>query len=291
MALGCIALCTNAQKLEQVLSVSDEDNPHGIIPSEVLMDDRTEFWMGKSETAESRQSFLLKSLTVYDENFNPKITLSAPTSIIPISYRDSYRDSYCVPVTQDLFNDDDAYEFIVASSSDFDGATNGFSIVQEDGTILYTMLFGEKECLNALSKWNENNLFNIEVLHVGGSYYLCVNIHISDPSYAGFDIKRIYAFERGSIKTSIKKVRDIPLMKVSPTLPQKNEAIKIDLADMKSPNKLSVIDTNGKICFTQTIQANQKNVEFSTSGMPAGMYVIRITDGNKEVDNCRVIIR
>lgn len=290
MAVGCFALCANAQELEQVLSVSDEYNPHGILPNEVL-DDKTEFWMGKGVAAESRQYFLLKSLTIYDDKLEPKLTLSSPTSIIPISYRDSYRDSYFVPATQNLFNDDNAYEYIVASSNDFDGATKGISIIQEDGTVLYTITFGEKEVLEAIGSWDRNNATNIEVMHVGEKYYLCLNIHIQDDSWSGSDIKRIYAFERGKISTSIKKVRDIPHVKVSPTLPQKNENIKIDLADMKSPNKLSVIDTNGKVCFTQTIQANQKNVELSTSGMPAGIYIIRVTDGNKDVDNCRVIIR
>lgn len=54
---------------------------------------------------------------------------------------------------------------------------------------------------------------------------------------------------------------------------------------------LSVIDSNGKVCFTQSIKAGQESMEISTSGMPAGMYIIRVADGNKEVDNCRIIIR
>lgn len=53
----------------------------------------------------------------------------------------------------------------------------------------------------------------------------------------------------------------------------------------------SVIDSNGKVCFTQSIKAGQESMEISTSEMPAGMYIIRVADGNKEVDNCRIIIR
>lgn len=54
---------------------------------------------------------------------------------------------------------------------------------------------------------------------------------------------------------------------------------------------LSVIDSNGKVCFAQSIKAGQESMEISTNGMPAGMYIIRVTDGNKQVDNCRIIIR
>ena len=54
---------------------------------------------------------------------------------------------------------------------------------------------------------------------------------------------------------------------------------------------LSVIDSNGKVCFAQSIKVGQESMEISTSEMPAGMYIIRVADGNKEVDNCRIIIR
>ena len=53
----------------------------------------------------------------------------------------------------------------------------------------------------------------------------------------------------------------------------------------------SVIDSNGKVCFTQSIKTGQESMEISTSEMPAGMYIICVADGNKEVDNCRIIIR
>lgn len=290
MTLGCIAFSANAQAFKHVLSISDDLNPHGILPEEILSFDKSMFWMGRSNVAEGRQSFILKTLTIYDKDFEPKTTLSSPTCIIPLSYRDSYRYSYCIPVTQNLFNNDEAYEYIVATTIDkFSGAAKGFSIVQEDGTILYTMLFGENEVLKA----SEDNACNIEVLEFGGKYYLCLNITIykNENDWYGTDMKRIYSFERGKISTSIKKVRDIPQIKVSPTLPQKNETIKVNLGDMKSAQKLYVVDTNGKVCFTQSIQPGQENVELSTNGMPAGMYIIRVSDRNKDVDNCRVIIR
>ena len=296
MALGCFAFSANAQAFKQVLSISDDLNPHGILPTEILSSDKSMFWMGRSNVAEGRQSFLLKSLTIYDKDFKSKATLSSPTCIIPISYRDSYRDSYCVPVTQNLFNDDEAYEYIVATTfeDNWDEAAKGFSIIQEDGTVLYTMLLGENEILYKAGDFYGDNA-NIEVLHFGGKYYLCLNVRIKNNEGGGYsygtDMKRIYSFERGKISTSIKKVRDIPQIKVSPTLPQKNETIKVNLGDMKSAQKLYVVDTNGKVCFTQSIQPGQENVELSTNGMPAGMYIIRVSDGNKDVDNCRVIIR
>lgn len=297
MAMGCFAFSANAQAFKQVLS-DDVYNPHGILPEEILSFDKSMFWMGKCGYYNPRVddaisiNHFITSLTIYNKDFAYQKDLSSSTFIIPISYIDSYRDDYRLPVTQNLFNDDEAYEYVIATSMDKRGWAEGFSIVQEDGTILYSMLLDKNERLTACDWYSENR--PIEVLHFGDKYYLLLDVYHYDNEedyYLGTSTCRIYSFERGKISTSIKKVRDIPQIKVSPTLPQKNETIKVNLGDMKSAQKLYVVDTNGKVCFTQSIQPGQENVEISTSGMPAGMYIIRVSDGNKDVDNCRVIIR
>ena len=296
MALGCFAFSANAQAFKPVFS--DDDNiPHGILPEEFLSFDKSMFWMGKcgytpdASGSNAAIETAITSLTIYNEDFEPKVTLSPPTYIIPISYIDSYRYCYNLPVTQNLFNDDEAYEYIVATAIDKWGYAEGFSIVQEDGTILYTMSLGKNETLNGTTGFSSTlSKCPIEVLHIEDKYYLFLDVTYDNNGWYT-STSRIYSFERGKISTSIKKVRDIPQIKVSPTLPQKNETIKVNLGDMKSAQKLYVVDTNGKVCFTQSIQPGQENVELSTSGMPAGMYIIRVSDGNKDVDNCRVIIR
>ena len=297
VALGCSALCANAQKLEQVFSITGDWNPHGLIPEEVLNGRGSKIWMGSVVYDKDSHTDTFKALTIYDDKFNKEVTFSSPTSILPLLYVDGYRNSYCVPATQDLFNDDAAYEYIVATSIDNSGyACKGFSIVQDDGKVLLSMQLGENEFFPTKYPTDLIDKSDIEVLCVNGNYFLCVNVKIeslgeTSGEYREFQIKRIYSFERGKLSTSIKKVCDIPQMKVTPTLPKMNETIKVDLTDLKSPSKLSVIDSNGKVCFTQSIKAGQESMEISTSGMPAGMYIIRVTDGNKEVDNCRIIIR
>ena len=217
--------------------------------------------------------------------------LSPSLGIIPITFEDGNTGNLVVPATQNLFDNDDAYEYIVPTQLDGDLA-KGISIMQEDGTILTSISFEGNYRLIPIDEFDEEQSIKVYKLcdDANLKYYCYLSLNLYD-DHTDNHITRIYSFEEGKISTSIRKVRDVSHMKVSPTLPQKNETIKIDLSDMKSPNKLSVIDTNGKVCFTQTIQANQKNVVLSTSGMPAGMYIIRVTDGNKEVDNCRVIIR
>lgn len=297
MALGCFALCANAQELEQKLAIKALDQLQGIIPAHFTKDNRVDnFWSATYKKLDKYgEGNVINELSIYDKSLDIISKITPSNGIIPISYQDAESDFTYIPATQELFDNDNAYEYIVPTSFDKDYNVISIAIVQEDGTILTTIPFGSEIMW---LPWLVDNETPIKVykifdnLTLQSYYYLSIQLHGgSRDDGSEYKMTRIYSFEKGKISTSIKKVRDTPRMKVFPTLPQKNENIKIDLADMKSPNNLSVIDTNGKVCFTQTIQANQKNVELSTSGMSAGMYIIRVTDGNKEVDNCRVIIR
>ena len=288
MALGCFALCANAQELEQTFSFSGNNFFHGFIPEFLTSDHSAQFWLSTNYDEYNGHKKTWKDVSIFDENMKQIIRIAPPAGIIPIKYISSNNDGYgyCVPTTQKIFDDDKEYEYITAIPE------GGIAIMQDDGTVLATLNFSSGERMNSI--YPADNDFPIEVLQFNDKYYLLLKLWKEDEngSAGELDIIRMYSFDMGKISTSIKKVKDIPnRMKVTPTLPQKNESIKMDLVDMKSPKRLSVIDTNGKVCLTQSIQPNQTNVELSTSGMPAGMYIIRVTDGNREVDNCRVIIR
>lgn len=293
MALGCIALCANAQELEQTFP--NQYEYHGIIPQVVTSNRISQFWISTEDDEYKSSKPCWNDFTIYDSNMEQIINVVPPKGIIPIGYFNSNMDGYCMPASQKIFDDDNKYEYITPTTIVEDGHDmyiKGIAIKQEDGTTLATFNFDNGESLRFINQ--DDRDYPIEVFLIDNKAYLLLKLLKEDESFfrGRLDIFRMYSFDFGKISTSIKKVRDIPTkMKVVPTLPQKNEVIKVDFTDMKSPSKLSVVDTNGKVCFTQSIQSNQTNLELSTSGMPAGMYIIRVTDGNKEVDNCRVIIR
>lgn len=294
IALVCFALCANAQELEQNFSFLGENCFHGIIPQVVTNGGVSSlFWISTKDDYHNSTKRCWNDLAIYDNNLEQILKIAPPKGIIPISYFNSNMNGYCMPASQRLFDNDNKYEYITPTIVESEYKyIRGISINQDDGTTLATINFNNGERLGSI--YPADNDFPIEVLLIDDKAYLLLKLWKDDENTdtGELEIIRMYSFKMGEISTSIKKIKDIPArMKCSPTLPLKNESIKIDLADMKSPSKLSVVDMNGKVCFTQTIQANQKNVELSTSGMSAGMYIIRVTDGNKEIDNCRVIIR
>lgn len=293
MALGCIALCASAQELEQTFSFSNQNAYHGIIPQAFTSNRTSQFWISTKDDMYISNKRSWNDFTIYDSNMEQIIKVVPPKGIIPISYFNSNMDGYCMPASQKIFDNDNKYEYITPTIVEGEYMfVKGIAIKQEDGTTLATINFDNGESLGSIYPADKD--YPIEVFLIDDKAYLLLKLWKDDESTSSgeLEIFRMYSFDFGKISTSIKKVRDIPTkMKVFPTLPQKNEVIKVDLTDMKSPRKLSVVDTNGKVCFTRSIQTGQTKMELSTSGMPAGMYIIRVTDGNKKVDNCRVIIR
>lgn len=294
MALLSLPICAKAQDLPLVLSGHNEV---GILPGSFTVDGDDQLYTYPLNEGK-KENVGIQHINLYDTYLKPIRSITAEGGIIPFLHYTNSEKSYLY-VTQDVFDRDDKYEYISVLSfdDDYPNFASGIKIQNEDGKILAKIPFEDNWKLSTFYT-NEKDITPIRIFHLFGSNheqsYLCLDLWRSNDDYhAGEEvITRIYAFEEGNISSSIKKVKDIPTrMKVNPTLPQKNETIKVNLGDMKSPHKLYVVDTNGKVCFTQSIQPGQENVELSTSGMPAGMYIIRVSDGNKDVDNCRVIIR
>ena len=281
IALSGFALCAGAQDFSQVAC-----NYHGVVIGKVASQEY--LW-----TADRREDDGLLNVSIYDSNIKPVCSIKSADPIIPFGYVNYASDRYLCPVSQGFFgNDHTKFEYITGIYREEDYGATGVAIKQEDGTVLATINFGAGWHMPPTYIYDYEGLM-IEVLHFDNKYFLCFQLYLktSDDEGSSYFI-RLYEFNPGHISTSLKKVADIPAkMKVSPTLPQKNETIKVDLSGMSSPNKLSVVDTNGKVCFTQALHVGQESVELSTNGMPAGMYIIRVSDGNKEVENCRVIIR
>ena len=283
MALSGFALCAGAQDFSQVAC-----RYHGVVTARVASQEY--LW-----TADKTEDDGLLNVSVYDSNIKPVCSIKSADPIIPFGYVNYTSDRYLCPISRGFFgNDDTKFEYITGIyGGEEDSGPTGVVIKQEDGTILATINFGDG-CSMPHTYMADYDGLTIEVLLFDEKYFLCFQLYTpsTTPDGSRLRVIRLYEFDRGHISTSLKKVADLPTkMKVSPTLPQKNETIKVDLSGMSSPNKLSVVDTNGKVCFTQALHVGQESVELSTNGMPAGMYIIRVSDGSKEVENCRVIIR
>lgn len=98
MALGCIALCANAQELEQTFP--NQNAYHGIIPQVVTSNRTSQFWISTEDDEYISSKPCWNDFTIYDSNMEQIINVVPPKGIIPIGYFNSNMDGYCMPASQ-----------------------------------------------------------------------------------------------------------------------------------------------------------------------------------------------
>lgn len=222
----------------------------------------------------------------------------------PFTYTRIHDANNCdndVSVSQNIFNEDESYEWIekimepyeeVYNEVDLDGdgeidgkkisrryRQTGCRIMQDTGNVLAEIKFGEgRTFLNRPS-----------IIVVDGKKYLELQ---TCNNYGGSPETQLYEIISKGSSTSLKKVRtDYGAISASPAIARQNEVVTVDLSSIKEAKVLNVVSGNGQLVLQQNLKAGQNRVLVHTSGLAAGMYVITVSDGKNTTENCRIIVR
>lgn len=214
---------------------------------------------------------------------------------------DGNNAEYDINVSQNIFNEDDSYEWIekimepyenVSMERDLDGdgeidykkverryRQTGYRIMQDTGNVLAEIKFGEGRI-----EYNRPS-----IIVVDGKKYL--ELQTCDNYESSTEAQLYEIISKGS-STSLKKVRtDYGAISASPAVARQNEVVTVDLSSIKEAKVLNVVSGNGQLVLQQNLKAGQNQVLVHTSGLAAGMYVITVSDGKNTTENCRIIVR
>ena len=214
---------------------------------------------------------------------------------------DGNNAEYDINVSQNIFNEDDSYEWIekimepyenVSMERDLDGdgeidykkverryRQTGYRIMQDTGNVLAEIKFGE----------GRFEYIRPSIIVVDGKKYL--ELQTCDNYESSTEAQLYEIISKGS-STSLKKVRtDYGAISASPAVARQNEVVTVDLSSIKEAKVLNVVSGNGQLVLQQNLKAGQNQVLVHTSGLAAGMYVITVSDGKNTTENCRIIVR
>lgn len=214
---------------------------------------------------------------------------------------DGNNAKYYINVSQNIFNEDDSYEWFekimepyetVSNEQDFDGDGEidykkvsrnyrdvGYRVMQDTGNVLAEIRFGEGRVSGGGSS----------IILFDGKKYLEVETF---NEFGGNPETQLYEIISKGSSTSLKKVRtDYGAISASPAIARQNEVVTVDLSSIKEAKVLNVVSGNGQLVLQQNLKAGQNQVLVHTSGLAAGMYVITVSDGKNTTENCRIIVR
>lgn len=214
---------------------------------------------------------------------------------------DGNNAKYYINVSQNIFNEDDSYEWFerimepyetVSNEQDFDGDGEidykevsrnyrdvGYRVMQDTGNVLAEIRFGEGRVGGGGSS----------IILFDGKKYLEVETF---NEFGGNPETQLYEIISKGSSTSLKKVRtDYGAISASPAVARQNEVVTVDLSSIKEAKVLNVVSGNGQLVLQQSLKAGQNQVLVHTSGLAAGMYVITVSDGKNTTENCKIIVR
>lgn len=209
-------------------------------------------------------------------------------------------------ITQNLFNADKAYEYVVpicqqsvvrTEETDLDGDGEadqittwygcdypGFKIMQDNGNVVATIMLDEGYSLNTYDS-------DFTFVHFENKNYIVANVQ-----KAGNDGKTEYASVFYAITpgdaASIKAVRtERTGLKATPEFARKNEMVVVDFRGIENAKLLSVVNGNGQTVMQTPVANGQTSYRLNTSNLPAGLYVVKVDNGKNTTETCKIVVR
>lgn len=228
-----------------------------------------------------------------------------PISLYYYDMASLYDDGHFL-ITQNLFNADKAYEYVVPicqlsvertteTDSDGDGDPDqivtwygctypGFKIMQDNGNVVATIMLDEGYSLNTYDS-------DFTFVHFENKNYIVANVQ-----KAGNDGKTefasvFYAITPGDA-ASIKAVRtERTGLKATPEFARKNEMVVVDFRGIENAKLLSVVNGNGQTVMQTPVANGQTSYRLNTSNLPAGLYVVKVDNGKRMTESCKIVVR
>lgn len=213
-------------------------------------------------------------------------------------------------ITQNLFNADKAYEYVVpicqqsverTDETDIDGdgevdqivtwygcAYPGFKIMQDNGNVLATIMFDEGYRFDSYLIGGGQAL---SLVHFENKNYIVANVEKAGSNGEKERACIFYAITPGDA-SSIKAVRtERTGVKATPEFARKSEMVVVDFRGIENAKLLSVVNGNGQTVMQAPVANGQTSYRLNTSNLPAGLYVVKVDNGKRMTESCKIVVR
>lgn len=216
-----------------------------------------------------------------------------------------YDDSHFL-ITQNLFNADKAYEYVApicqqsverTNETDLDGDGEvdqivtwygctypGFKIMQDNGNVVATVMFDDGYILNRYNRY-------LDFVHFENKNYIVAGVEKTVGDSKTENASIFYAIAPGDA-ASIKAVRtERTGLKATPEFARKNEMVVVDFSTIENAKLLSVVNGNGQTVMQTPVANGQTSYRLNTSNLPAGLYVVKVDNGKRMTESCKIVVR
>lgn len=258
--------------------IPGEISPDGVPHAEIAL------WDGNDEPSANNNTInvydenmnLVKSIAVKkDENYSTKTY--GPENIGLEPY-----DGVYTYLTQRVFNDDDAYEYIMPlretvitegeSYSRKEARITGFSIMSENGNTLQTVNFNDDD---------NYQYCDFSLYKLGNNVYLV----------AEADYDKHYLYRVTPTSTGVNSLKAVMTVNIKPRVADRGESFTVDLGKGDNAARtVTVTNAAGQTVWRQDVPAGQTQVTISAARLGRGVNVVNVSSG-KQKESCKIIVK
>lgn len=213
----------------------------------------------------------IKALNIYDNDFKLIKAITVRKSLsgpIYCSSNDLSGSEGRLYVTQTLFNNDDKFEYLQELE-------NGLNIVSEDGTVLQTITYTNK------------NTYVRYIINIDNKMYIMTLTEDSENSHYFYTF---YPITRTA--TGVNSVGAPKRLHVSPMLASRNEPITVEIGDSEmNEREIAVVNAAGQTVFLTKVHVGDKSVTIDPGKLSRGLNIVKATNGNKAAEYCKILVR
>lgn len=185
-------------------------------------------------------------------------------------------------LTQHVFNDDDAYEYIMPlretvitedeSHSSKQTCVTGFKIMSENGNVLQTINFNDGDTYSDC---------DFSLYKLGNNVYLVAEAYYD----------KHYLYRVTPTSTGVNSLKAVMTVNVRPRVADRGGSFTVDLGKGDNAARtVTVTNAAGQTVWQQTVPAGQQQVNISAARLGKGINVVNVS-GGKQKESCKVIVK
>lgn len=227
-----------------------------------------------------------------------------------------------LPFSQTFFNDDEAFEYVRFKAEVAEGGESSFSSVSDSSQSPEEYLFGITDTdrdgdgetdhrrtvfgvhYSGLEVVNENNQVlytfpmpdnaegkpSVEFFKSDNSILAQVNYNWHNEQGYSVNTVRFYRIDKttGSVAKIVKEENHLS---ARPNPASKGTPVVVNLPISTSERTIRVNALNGNTIMSLKIEADATQISVPTDNLPAGIYLITLTDKGHTYETCKIIVR
>ena len=160
--------------------------------------------------------------------------------------------------------------------------------MQDNGNVLATIMFDEGYRFDSYLIGGGQAL---SLVHFENKNYIVANVEKAGSNGEKERACIFYAITPGDA-SSIKAVRtERTGVKATPEFARKSEMVVVDFRGIENAKLLSVVNGNGQTVMQAPVANGQTSYRLNTSNLPAGLYVVKVDNGKRMTESCKIVVR